>query len=499
MQAPDFLPEHLKVYCSCTHPQELMVALANRPEDCVAFFEYACKDITWAATFPEWLGMVIRWAAKAYYLKQLSAHDAKRFVEIVQTHFSQLSAYLFFRPSLFSTFSLEAEGREILVNSLLFGVMSPFFRELFENGYGQWKDWVSLSTISSRWLERTKTYVEQGTIPDLWKESEEELFAFMRQAKMWQLFTLEKECASILKRYLTEENILDRLLMAHERFDGAWKEECRLFFNRLALGWEVMAAPLVDFRLVMVNNRQDTLDLFLKFSRVLTHLGCFPQLPMDPIFEKLVRESPKLVGLDLSSAVEFHNWSIFPEHLEELRLASLPWLGVADIREVASWCSRIKTLSLAGNGHLRALFFAELYRFSELLSLDLSECPQLQIGDLRVLVQGLPQLHELSLSGCVQLTDAAMGGLAHHLPHIRSLSLERCHEITDRTVQDLGTRLPHLMKLSLKHCFRITEKSIVRLLHTQPNLEEIDVEGVFLTPSARQRLERHFPHLRLIS
>lgn len=498
MQAPDFLPEHLRVYCSCTHPQELMVALANRPEDCVSFFEYACKDITWAAAFPDWLAMAIRWAAKAYYLKQLSVYDAKRFVEIVQTHFSKLSPYLFFRPSLFSTFSVEAEGTEVLVNSLLFGVMSPFFRELFENEYGQWKDWVSLPNISSHWLERTKTYVEQGTIPDLWKESEEELFAFMRQAKMWQLFDLEKECASILKRYLTGENILDHLLKAHERFEGAWKEECRLFFNHLALGWEVIAAPLVDFRLVMGNTHQDTLDLFSKFSRVLTHLGCFPQLPGDPMFEKLVRESPKLVGLDVSSTVEFHNWSIFPEHLEELCLASLPWLGVADIREIASRCPRIKTLSLAGNGHLHALFFAELYRFSQLLSLDLSECPQLQMGDLRVLVQGLPQLHELCLSGCVQLTDVAMGELAHHLPHLRSLSLERCHEITDRTVQELGMRLPHLMKLSLKHCFRITEQSIIRLLHTQPHLEEMDVEGVVLTPAGRQRLERQFPHLRLL-
>ncbi len=498
MQVPDFLPEHLLVYCSCAHPKELTAALANRPEDFVSFFTYACKDITWAAAFPEWLGMAVRWAAKAYYLKQLSVYDAKRFVETIQIHYSQLQGHLFFRPALFLTISLEAEGREIVGNSLLFGVMSPFFRELFESTYGQWKDLVSFPQLSFHWLERVKTYVEQGTIPDLWRESEEELFAFMRQAKMWQLFALEKECASILKRYLTRENVLAHLLGAHERFEEAWKEECRLFFNRLEQGWKLLEAPLVDFRLTIEHLRQEALDLFPLLSPVVTHLGCFPQLPVDPMFENMVRESPKLVGIDLSSVVEFHNWSIFPEHLEELRLGCLPWLEVSDIREIACRYPHIKTLSLAGNGHLNALFFAELYRFAELLSLDLSECPQLQMADFRVLVQGLPQLHELHLRGCVRLTDAAMGELTHHLPHIRSLSLERCHEITDRTVQEIGMRLPRLVKLSLKHCFRITEKSVVRLLHTQPNFEEIDIEGIALSPSEKLRLERHFPRLRLL-
>jgi hypothetical protein len=121
--SPSLLPSHLNHYVSsCSTDTALFQALVPHLDDLLLFFESACDDEKWALQHSTFIRTVLRWAAKQYYLGNLSLYYARRLVNCIQRHYTLLKPHLFFRAALFLTVKIRLEHHHFLVNSLLFGV-----------------------------------------------------------------------------------------------------------------------------------------------------------------------------------------------------------------------------------------------------------------------------------------------------------------------------------------------------------------------------------------
>src|SRR5947209_1725017 len=142
MQPPSFLPSHL-TSIPFNDDAELFQTLISQIDDLLIVFQAACEDEKWALQHSQFIRLVLRWITKQYYLGNVTLYDAKRFTTVIQSHHSLLQPYLFFRPALFFTLKWRIEHHAVLINSLLFGVGSPwlgsiFKRECFENLNDEW-------------------------------------------------------------------------------------------------------------------------------------------------------------------------------------------------------------------------------------------------------------------------------------------------------------------------------------------------------------------------
>lgn len=227
---------------------------------------------------------LLRWSAKAYYLGQLPDFHAQKIVNLVQ-YYSWLHAFLFFRSSLFFTATLIIEQKEVLVNSLMFGVLSPYFQQVFRAYcFDQLRNEWTLPSISLFLFQLVHIHVLQGEIPDLWRYSYQEVWTLMRQAKAWELPSLIKECTSVLHRYLNQNNIIEILIQAQQQLLTEWKQECTDFFNQQEWGLRFLPGREADLRIELLNYYQETLELFEKFAPLITHLTFSNHLSEDSFF-----------------------------------------------------------------------------------------------------------------------------------------------------------------------------------------------------------------------
>lgn len=497
MRSPDFLPDGLTVYEACSSEKELFQALQKKPDDLVLFFECACADTQWAMDHPHWIRMIVRWSAKSYYLNALTLYDARRIARIMQVYYRVLEPYLIFRPALFSTIAFQVDGEEIWVNSFLFGIASPFLKEICTNAFEQWLDYATIPQVSLSFFRLIQEYIYHPDLVDLWKLDQQMLLSLMNQAKMWNLPELVMKCAAILKRYIDADHVIDMLMKAHACFFFEWKLECIYFFNKQEWGIRLAAQQASELSVFFLNFNQNTLDIFEKLASYVTHLGCSGTLCLEPIYQKLVASCPKLIGVDLSGAVRFEAWELLPSRLEELNVSGTSWLGARDLRKIAAAFPSLKKIELSGNTQLNHLAWAELTHFNHLISLTLSQCQQIKDEDLKLILHPLSHLTELDLEECRQLTDQGVTEILLLSPRLTSLKLGRCHHLTDKALYELGIRGYQLTHLSIRYCAGMREAGVLRFLHLRPNLIELDLTGVNFSAEVVARIRRHFPFLNL--
>jgi BTB/POZ domain len=199
MQGPRLLPSHLVSYTSYDTDEELVCSLMQRAEDLVLFFESACKDEAWFCQHAKFFRLLLRQVTKQFYLGNLSIYHARRIVKIIQTRYSLLQPFLFFRAALFFTIKLKVENQDILVNSFLFGVCSPVLRSIFKNKcFKKLEDEWVLEDVRLAVFRQIETYISNGKIPTLREYRIEDILTLMEQAKAWGLKGLVNDCAAVL-------------------------------------------------------------------------------------------------------------------------------------------------------------------------------------------------------------------------------------------------------------------------------------------------------------
>lgn len=498
MEVPVFLPAHLSYCEKCQTDQDLIQALIKRPTDASLFFEVACQDETWARQHPKAMRGLLRWSSKAYYLGQLSLFHAQTFVQGVQQHV-WLHPFLFFRSALFFTISLKIEQKEVIVNSLLFGVLSPYFYHLFRTYcFDQWRDDWTLPHVSLSIFRLVETHMMHGEIPDLWRHTEEEIKRLMLQVKAWEIASLVKECTTILTRYLNPENIVESILQAHQQLLTEWKKQCLNFFNQQGWGIHFLPGREDDLRLEILNYKEETLELFDCFASVVTHLTFSGRLSEDPLFAVLIHKTRQLKGIDLSGSLHYtRQFDDLLLELTEINLSACPWLNARMLAALHQRLPYIRELYLGNNPQLNYTSWGELKRFPYLQVLDLTRCYQMTDDDLKLIAQACSKLSEINLEECREIGDRGVGDLIHLCSHLTSLKLNRCYQLTDRSLHEIALYAYNLTDLSLVRQTEFSDKALLNLVRQRTGLRFLNLDNCEFSFQTILFIQEHYPLLHI--
>lgn len=499
MQGPAFLPQDLIHYETYSNDKELFKALIAKPAEMVDFFELACADQTWSEEHFLLIRSLIRWGAKSYFLGHFPPHLAKRMAAIIQTFFNNLKVFLYFRPSFFLTATFYIEKTAYLVNTLLFGVSSPFFHNILKNlCFNKLKDEWFLTHVSQPIFELVQEFVLKGEIGDLWKHEPEEILKLMKQAKYWDLPSLVKECAVVLKRYINRENVIDQFLQAHKEFFGEWKSECISFFNNLDLGLRIHVGKEADIKIEILNFYQETIELFDRFALWTTHLIFHGSNSESPFYDTIVHKCPKLIGLALINSFHYSKqFDSLPKDLLEMELIACPWLNARILRDISNRFSEITFLNLGSNPQLNYMSWSELNRFSHLNVLNLSQSYQITDEDLKMIIQAASNLIELNLEGCKEVSDRGVVEIVHLCKKLQVFHLNFCNALTDRSLLEIGT-YSQISTLSIMKCSGLTDRGLISLVQTCRSLRYLNVKDNNFSISLINEIKKKFFLIELI-
>lgn len=498
MEGPSLLPQELHYYNSFKTEKALFQALIHKPKDLIEFFEYACSDETWCEGHLNLIKFILRWAAKAFYLGQLPLNLLQRMVKVIQKHYSILDPLLYFRPALFFTIELIVEEKKILVNSLLFGGTSSYFRDLFKlDCFENLCDELPLANVPFFLFKLAEEFILKGEIKDLWRQDYDKVLALMRLAKSWDLNPLVKECSFVLKRYVDRENVVETLLQAHRELFLDWKSACNEVFNQQSWGLICLPGLEEDLRIKVLDVKQETIDLFDRFAPSITHLAFTDEVCQTPTFKELIKKCPKLVGVDFTGSLNYYNqFEDLPTTLSELNLSVCMWLNPEYVRHLSLKFPLLKLLYLDNNTHLTHLTWGALRQLRHLIYLSLSHCSQMMDNDLKLISQSCPILNELNLEECRNITDQGIVDAIHYLPALTKLNLNRCN-LTNKCLVEIGLRCSHLTHLSLIRCLALTDKGLLQLVRLSPSLRYLNIKNCEFSLKLVLQLRRDFPFLEI--
>lgn len=496
---PSFLPDTLD-YCSkCTDENDLFQTLAKNATDLVEFFEIATEDEGWMDLHPHLIKRLTRWCAKAFYTNQLARPLARRIVNAIQEHSSFFESFLFFRPSLFNAVTLTVQGKEHIVNSLMFGTASSYFHYAFKSHcFEKWNDQWTIQNCPSALFLLIHEHIHKGKIDGLWRHEQPEVLALMEQAKRFELTDLMKECSDILKRYIDRNNVIDTLLEAYKKGYFSWEQDCRDVANKQGWGLAFPTGKEGDFWVEVLDDRLDTLQLFEKVSPYITHLAFHGNLSEGELYGELVKKCPRLIGADLSDTNMYaYQFNALPTSLTELRLSSCLWLNPDHLKFIASRFPSLKELHLAGNTHLTSAFWGELSNLGQVVLLDLTNC-SLTDADIKIIAGASPQLVEVILEGCKNVTDEGISELIHSCFHLAFLNLNRMG-ITDKTMTELGNHAYCLTHISLIRCPLLSDQGLLQLVNLRRTLKFLNIQQSPFSLRTIEKIRHNFPLLEIIS
>lgn len=498
MEGPAFLPDELRSYESIELEDQLFQSLIKKPVDFTEFFEFACADETWCDNHIFLIRSMLRWSTKAFYLNELPFHLAKRIASTIQDHFSILSPFLYFRPSLFFNMTVTNESHSLLVNSLLFGVASPYFWESFKQRYYQFYDDWKVEGVPFSLFKLIAEHIQKGKVETLWKLSHDEVLALMKQARQWILPKLVTECSTVIRRYITADNVIETLLQAHKQLFAEWKQDCYNVFNQQEWGLRCLPGHETDLRIEILDDKQETIDLLERLAPSITHLAFSRDTAESPYYEQMIEMCPKLIGADFSGSDEYiGQFDALPEHLTDLSLSNCAWLDVGDLKDVAMLFPKLKRLSLQSNSHLNYLSWGMLNTFRKLTSVNVSYCQQLVDEDLKLIVQACPNLNELQIEECREITDNGIFDVIQYCKNLTILNMSRCDNLTDKSLIELGLKATQLRHLEIARCTKMTDEALIKFFNFCHSLKFINIQYCNFSDSVISRLKRLYPMIEI--
>lgn len=486
MHLPDLLPKRLHFIKEAPTDEALIDLLKPQIAVYVDFFENACEDETWCERHLTFFQQTLEWVTSAFFRDKFAMHFAKRIVAALQKHFRGLSDII---PK---HLVIKQGGQEYLMNSLMVGVCSQGLYHQMRRVSGQGAMELE-ENISTAHFNLFKAYIEYGQVEDLWKSDEKELMKLHDEARQLGMSGFLDSLADILKRYLTGQNTIPYLILAHDELWVSLKNYCCDYINRSDLGVTLRKGDGLQFEFLDFNS--SALELFSKLNTRITHLICSGLTTMDPHFGSVLNECPILTALDLSQSRSYSPFlNAVPAIVESLDLSMCPWLNAEAMKQLPV---EVKRLALRGNTHLNYAFWPVLQRFTSLRSLDISSCPQINDAEVKMIAESASDLDELQLEGCSGIGIKGFREMAALNSRLRILNVSRT-EIGDDALTQFASACPRLNVLIVERCTGVSEKGVLEAVRLAGLLQKIVLKGNRFSSQFPKLLKTKYPYLESI-
>lgn len=469
----------------------LFDSLVKNTESLLRFFRYASEDETWSGNHEEFMAQAMLWFTNQFFLERLDRRYAEEVATAYYEHYNILHKILPYN------IKVKIQSRIYPMNSLLLGVQSSYLYHLISQELKEKRKKVlALPAINEKNAPFVINYLEKSDLQNLWKLEKSEILSLLELADKLHLEPLAEECQSILKRYLTIDNVLETIIQAHSKRWFILKEACVDFVNQRNWGVELIAIDQdhLGFEFLLFSER--TWEIYNKLNLCITHLIVSKNLPMQERFSDVLHHSPKLISLNLSGSEQLSPYlGEVPEKVKELILDRCIWLSDKTLKSIAPLFSQISQLSLSRNTDITYTGFGELKKFPELKSLQLSYCHQIGDEELSLILQTCLGLREIDLSGCKNISSKGFIEVAQTLTRLTFVNASRT-AINDSGLFELANRAHFLETAELCHCFEITEKGISYFLKNSVNLRVLNLAETKLSLEFIQSLQKNYPKVR---
>ncbi len=289
MECPGFLPDEVKYCTYLPNEEQILASLKKRPSEFILFFEAACDDETWTSQHAGMMRKMLWWITRQFALRRWPLLYAEKAARAIQRHDASLEPHLLFRSALFYSVNIIFEGQSHWVNSLMFAIGSPFFRDKIQAiCWEKLQNRMDLPEAIPANFPFIREYIYTGSVKDLWRREFNEVHQLMRQANTWGLTGLVWQCVDVLRRYLEKNNVIEWMLQAHQDNLVEWKHACFQFFNKQGWGLLFLEKGGDQLAIEFLNFDHDTLELFKMFAPYVTHLAFRGVLDDRPTFNELL-------------------------------------------------------------------------------------------------------------------------------------------------------------------------------------------------------------------
>lgn len=492
MDLPVLLPKHLAYLEEIESENKMLKVLVKRPSDLVLFLQHACSDQAWGIHHKTILSKLITWLTFHYLKGMLALEIAQKSRDILIEHARFLSSIIQ------KDITLLHNGHSYPVNSLLFGMSSPLFREYIREQCTENESRVlELFEGSQLAVEALVEFVHTGEVKNFWRRDQKEVLALLKESSNWEVADLEHYCTEIYKRYIHTDNVVGLLCAAHQ---NSWKElehQCKNYINHLEVG----ARFYDDDGLAMEVQRfsKECLQLYEELASEIEFLSFTGDLTTREEFSFMVTHTPSLVGLKLSHTTTFSELlEEIPESVEQLDLSKCEWLSAESMERLITSCPHIRVLKLANNTQLDHEFWVLLSNLQNLEYLSLSNCQQINEENLLLIARGTTQLLGIHLDHCDRITEQGFMELAKSLPSLEVVTLSYT-SVTNEVIAELASHCPRLRSLSLEKCREISDRGITEAVKIAINLSKLNLISSSISPGCIEQIRELYPYLEIIT
>lgn len=492
MQLPALLPNELLAYQAAASPDVLFEQLTAKPYDLLLFFQHACEDEMWSAEHRDFIQRMIAWLTKQAFADLLSPAFCLQAAKALRQHYDNLKILL---PK---DIVIQCKDGQFEVNSLLLAVISDFFHQTLLRKCRDKR--VMSFALPQTTLEEFypfDSFMSKGYIEGIEKMGEEQLLQLLHQAATWGVADVVHDCEGMLRKYLTPQNVFERLASTQLQGLTILKLACIDFINNMLCGFVLSAPSTTRLAIEFLDFTDRMLEYFQSIKPLVTDVICSGTWVDNMVCSQVMQQCPNLQFVDLSSTPVFSpNYNDIPASLLVLNLSQCLWVTPELLRSFSNICPSLEELDLNSDIQLNYMAWGELCQFKWLKKLSLAHCVQLTNDDLKIIIRGCEHLIELNLEGCRRLSEVGFFELSRGLTHLTSLNLARC-VVSDVAMADIASNCVSLLSLSLAHCEALSEKGIVALVKLAPLLQELDLSHHDFSSEVIAKLQRLKPRLKL--
>ncbi len=493
MELPALLHKSLQ-YCSeASEDQILFKLLVAHPPHLIKFLERACEDETWAEMHPQFMQAALSWVTEQFYQDHLLMSFAQRIAKAVRNHYETVM------PFLPLNLKVKLKDSQLSISGLMFASSSEFLREMCRR---ECRDRnireLFLQEISWSVFNAVEEYILKGSTFDLALKDKQELIRILNIAAKWDLKELSRECQIQLKKYLTQENVVETLLKAIKNNREELKTFCCNFINDFKLGCRVENRGPETLAFEFFEFTENSMGIFNQVKEVVTHLVCGGSLTEEIDFTKVVNQCPKLICLDISRSNNFSQYlKEIPEDLQELDVGACSWMTNDNFQNLVGFCPALSKLTLTSNIKVDFEGWGALKKLPALHSLDLTRCSQVGDEELKIILEAAPELVSLSLEECRGISDAGFIDIPNFNSQLTYLNLARTY-ISDLPLIEISSRCKMINTLNLTRCERLSDKAIEKSISLINNLHELIIIQWKASKSTIKEIKKMKPYLNLV-
>ncbi|KAJ0405294.1 hypothetical protein ATCC90586_007333 [Pythium insidiosum] len=189
--------------------------------------------------------------------------------------------------------------------------------------------------------------------------------------------------------------------------------------------------------------------------------------------------------------------------LRGLRLTGCTAITDAGVWTIARQCAVLDTIFLAGCERVTELSLRVLAHNCRLVTIDLSDCPQVDDSVLQTLAAGSWTLETFIIQRSRRITDAGIVKIAQCCKRLRHLDVSECEhvgEYGDKALVEIGRCCHELEVLDLFGCRHVHDVGIKAVARGCPRLTTLKLTGCHGVSSAALRvLAEQRPPLEILS